>query len=259
MTRQNQAEAGRDRVDILGVAVDRVTVAEALARIDGFLAVGAASHVVTVNPEYVMAAARRDAFRSVLNAADLAVADGVGVTLASRLLGRPVPERITGVGLVGRVAQLATERGASVFLLGARPGVADAAAVALGRRCSQATGRDVVVAGTHAGSPSAAEAAEIVARVRSARPGVLFVAFGAPEQDLWIARHRGDLGVPVMMGVGGAFDFLAGVRRRAPQGMRRVGLEWLWRLAIEPWRWRRQLALPRFAAAVARQRLLGRR
>jgi len=85
-------------------------------------------------------------------------------------------------------------------------------------------------------------------RVRSARPDLLFVAFGAPQQDIWIARHRQALGVPVSMGVGGAFDFIAGVTRRAPPWMQKHGVEWLHRLWHQPWRWRRMLVLPRFAA-----------
>jgi N-acetylglucosaminyldiphosphoundecaprenol N-acetyl-beta-D-mannosaminyltransferase len=103
------------------------------------------------------------------------------------------------------------------------------------------------VVGTFAGSPADEEAQGIIARIRQARPDVLFVAYGAPAQDLWIARHREALGVPVMMGVGGAFDHIAGVRRRAPLWVQRLNLEWLFRLITQPWRWRRQLALPQFA------------
>jgi N-acetylglucosaminyldiphosphoundecaprenol N-acetyl-beta-D-mannosaminyltransferase len=98
------------------------------------------------------------------------------------------------------------------------------------------------------------EAPAIVQRVVAAQPDVLLVAYGAPAQDLWIARHKAELGVPVMMGVGGAFDHIAGVQRRAPLWVQRIHLEWLFRLATQPWRWRRQLALPRFVWAVLRQR-----
>ena len=98
--------------------------------------------------------------------------------------------------------------------------------------------------GVDVGSPADAEADEIIARIRAARPDILFVAFGAPKQDLWIARHRAALGVPVMVGVGGAFDHIAGVRKRAPGWVQAINLEWLYRLATQPWRWRRQLALP---------------
>lgn len=109
------------------------------------------------------------------------------------------------------------------------------------------------IAGTYAGSPHPAEDDAITARVLAAQPDILFVAYGAPAQDLWIARHQEGLRVPLAMGVGGAFDFVAGVRRRAPPWVQRGHLEWLYRLIQEPWRWRRQLALPRFALAVLHQ------
>jgi len=114
------------------------------------------------------------------------------------------------------------------------------------------------VTGVHSGSPSPEDAPTLVARIRAARPDVLFVAYGAPAQDLWIAAHGPDLAVPAMLGVGGAFDHVAGVRRRAPLWMQRVHLEWLFRLVTQPWRWRRQLALPRFAGQVLAQALRSR-
>ena len=133
-------------------------------------------------------------------------------------------------------------------MLGAGPGVAQRTASIL-----QARHPGLDVAGTYAGSPTDADAAEIVTRIREARPDILFVAYGAPKQDLWIAKHREALGVPVMMGVGGSFDFISGVQKRAPRWVQRVNLEWLFRLLSQPWRWRRQLALPSFAWAVMRE------
>jgi len=108
----------------------------------------------------------------------------------------------------------------------------------------------LIVAGTFAGSPRPEDAPHILERLRKARPDLLFVAYGAPQQDLWIARYQPELGIPVAMGVGGAFDFIAGVVPRAPRWMREIGLEWLYRLIRQPWRWRRMLALPRFVLAV---------
>ncbi|MGH2391295.1 MAG: WecB/TagA/CpsF family glycosyltransferase, partial [Chloroflexota bacterium] len=132
-----------------------------------------------------------------------------------------------------------------LFLLGAGPGVAEAAGAALRSHYPTLT-----IAGALAGSPRPCDEAAIGAAIRSARPDILLVAFGAPAQDLWIARNRSALGVPVAIGVGGAFDFLAGRIPRAPGWMRRLGVEWFYRLARQPWRWRRMIALPRFAAMV---------
>ena len=145
------------------------------------------------------------------------------------------------------LAGLCARRGWSVFLLGARPGVAEEAAR---RLVSQEPG--LVVAGTHAGSPGPEEDEASVALVRAARPAVLLVAYGHPQQELWIARNRDRLGVPLALGVGGAFDYLAGRVRRAPGWMRQAGLEWLFRLVRQPWRVKRMAVLPIFAVEVMR-------
>jgi len=232
--------------------VDAVTFDQALACIEGFIADGRPHQIVTVNPEFVIAAQSDAEFRRIINVSALALPDGVGVWWASRHLGRPVPERIPGVDLVERLAALSAQRGYRIFFLGAMPGVADKAVEML-----EACYPGLVVAGSYGGSPRLAEERDIVDRVRAAGPHVLFVAYGAPAQDRWIARNMHRLGVPVCIGVGGSFDYIAGVRPRAPHWLRGVGLEWLHRLITQPWRWRRMLALPRFAWAVfwSRRRL----
>ncbi len=239
---------------VLGVRVDPLTMEEALERLGQFVAQGTPHHVVTVNPEYVMISRSHPEFRATLEAADLCLADGIGLLWAGRILGRPLPERVAGSDLLPRIAGRAAQEGWSLFFLGAQPGVARRAAEILQDRHPA-----LRIAGTYPGSPADDEAPEIVRRVRIAEPDMLFVAYGAPEQDLWIARHRDALAVPVMMGVGGAFDFIAGVVKRAPPRMRQMGLEWLYRLARQPWRWRRMLALPHFAIRVMAERILGER
>jgi N-acetylglucosaminyldiphosphoundecaprenol N-acetyl-beta-D-mannosaminyltransferase len=231
-----------------------VTADETLAQLAAFVAEGRPHHVVTVNPEFVMASRQNAAFRAVLEAADLCLADGVGLLWAGHILGRPLPERVAGSDLLPRIAERAAQEGWRLFFLGAQPGVAQRAAEVL-----QARHAGLQVVGTYPGSPGDEEAPEIIGRVRAARPDMLFVAYGAPVQDLWIARHRDALAVPVMMGVGGAFDFIAGVMPRAPAWVRQVGLEWLHRLIHQPWRWRRMLALPHFALRVVAERLIGER
>jgi N-acetylglucosaminyldiphosphoundecaprenol N-acetyl-beta-D-mannosaminyltransferase len=151
--------------------------------------------------------------------------------------------------LVVQIAERAAQSGWRLYLLGGALGVADRAAAIL-----QARYPGLVVAGAFPGSPAPDEENDIVERIRAARPDMLFVAFGAPAQDLWIARNQPRLQVPVAMGVGGSLDFVAGVTRRAPEWVQRIGLEWLYRLIREPWRWRRQLELPRFVWHVLRSR-----
>lgn len=243
----------RGSVRILGVRVDDVTTPETLRRIGEYVAQRRPRQIVTVNPEFVMEAQRNAAFRVVLEEAALALPDGAGLLWAARRMGRPLRERVTGADTLPALAELSARAGYRLYFLGAAPGVADRAAAVLGQRYP-----GLRVVGCYAGSPATAEEDAIVARVRAATPDMLFVAYGAPNQDLWIARNLARLGVPVCMGVGGAFDFVAGVARRAPLWMRRAGLEWLHRLISQPWRWRRMLVLPRFAWRVVRQSVRGR-
>jgi len=239
-------------LEILGVRVDDATYADVLARVDEFVAGGGPHHIVTLNPEMVMAAHRDPALCRALNSAELNVADGVGLMLAARWLGHPLRERVTGSDGICRLAAHCARRGYRPFFLGAAAGVAEQAAA---RLASLYPG--LQVAGTYAGSPGPEDEDEVVARVRAAAPDLLFVAYGVPAEERWIARNRERLAVPVMIGVGGAFDFVAGVTRRAPAWMRRAGLEWLHRLFRQPWRWRRQLALGSFVYLVFRQKLGG--
>jgi N-acetylglucosaminyldiphosphoundecaprenol N-acetyl-beta-D-mannosaminyltransferase len=231
-----------DSLFVLGVRIDAVTFEQVLTCIEDFIADGRPHQIVTVNPEFVMAAQTDAEFRGIINSSALALPDGVGVSWASRRQGRPLPDRIPGVDLVERLAALSMDRGYRLFFLGAMPGVADEAVEEL-RECYPG----MAVAGTYVGSPLREEEAAIVEQVRATRPHVLFVAYGAPAQDHWIARNMDRLGVPVCIGVGGSFDYIAGVHPRAPRWMRQLGLEWLHRLITQPWRWRRMLALPRFA------------
>ena len=237
------------RIHILGVAVDDLVEDEAIERVVSFVADGEPHHVVTVNPEFVMEARRNPAFRRVLIAADMATPDGFGLLLAARLRGEAFRGRVTGVALTDLIAGSAAERGWSLFLLGAAPGVAERAAAAL-----QRAHPGLRIAGCFAGSSQPSDEPAIRARVSAARPTVLLVAYGHPAQDLWIARNQPLLRVPVAIGVGGVFDYLAGEAPRAPAWMRRIGLEWLYRVIRQPRRWRRILvAVPLFLCAVLRE------
>jgi N-acetylglucosaminyldiphosphoundecaprenol N-acetyl-beta-D-mannosaminyltransferase len=245
------------RISILGVPVDTLDRAAALASVTATIAESRerartprpTRQIVTLNPEILMRARQDTAVLRVLADADLIVPDGIGIVLAARLLGTPLPERVTGVDLLESIAELAAARGWRIFLLGAAPGVADEAAVRLKVRFPA-----LRVAGTFSGSPAPDDDAACVERIRSSAADVVFVAFGAPAQERWIARTRGQLGAAVAVGIGGAFDFVSGRVARAPRWMRRIGVEWIYRLLRQPWRWRRMTALPRFAAAVCAAR-----
>jgi len=245
---------------ILGVRADRIDMAGALARCEALIeqhrqSGGPAQQIVTVNPEFVWAARKDAAFRETINQAALSLADGMGIVWASRILGRPFPERVTGADLLPLLAERCAARGYRLFLLGAAPGVAEEAARVLQQRAP-----NLQIAGTYAGSPAPAESEQMLGLLRAARPDVLTVAYGAPRQDLWIRRHAqalGAAGVGIAIGVGGAYDFVAGRVPRAPRWMQRAGLEWLFRLLRQPRRaWRMRVLLP-MGALVWAQRLRG--
>jgi N-acetylglucosaminyldiphosphoundecaprenol N-acetyl-beta-D-mannosaminyltransferase len=253
-------------VYVLGVRVDCISQQQALDAMEQMIALNRATvgtdlsrppnvsrlhehppcqQIITVNPEFVMAAQQNDTFRAAINNAALVLADGTGVVWATRYLGKPAPERVTGIDTLPLLARRCAAHGYRMYLLGAAPGIAEIAAARL-----RELAPGIEIAGTYAGSPAPEEEDAIIERVQAAAADVLCVAYGAPAQDLWISRNLSRLPVAIAIGVGGAFDFLAGRQKRAPRVMQRMGIEWVYRLYREPWRWKRMLALPRFALQV---------
>jgi N-acetylglucosaminyldiphosphoundecaprenol N-acetyl-beta-D-mannosaminyltransferase len=216
----------------------------ALHRIGRLVDEGGHHRVATVNPEYVMRAQKDREFARVLASADLCLADGTGVVWALRRQGCSLPRPVAGTDLVPPLAALCARRGLRLFLLGAGPGVAASLADELRSR------HPALEVAAHAGSPDPADDDETLRLVREHRTQVLLVAYGAPKQELWIDRLKDRLGVSMAIGVGGAFDYLTGRVPRAPAWMREAGLEWLHRLARQPWRIRRMAVLPVYAIKV---------
>jgi N-acetylglucosaminyldiphosphoundecaprenol N-acetyl-beta-D-mannosaminyltransferase len=239
---------------ILGMRVDDVTFDDALRLVEEYIHSGGSHSIVTPNPEFAMVARRDPDFRGVLDRSSMAIPDGIGLMAAVLLFGHRIRQHVRGTDLVHRMAALCARRGYRMFLLGAAPGVAEAAAQRLVRDNPR-----LQIAGTYAGSSRPEHDADTVAAVRRAgRVDVLLVAYGAPHQERWLDRNLEELGIPVGMGVGGVFNFLSGRSKRAPAWVLRLEMEWLYRLITEPWRWRRQLALPRFAATILWERITGR-
>lgn len=233
------------RYEILGVAIDAVTLGEAVETAAGFIAAGGPHLVATANAEMVMTAGQDGELARILAAADLVVPDGAGVVWAARHLGHAVPERVAGFDLAQALLARAATEGWRVYLFGGAPGIAAKAAETAAARFP-----GLVVAGVRHGYFTADESAAIAADIRAAGPAILLAALGVPKQEKWLAANAATLGVPLSMGVGGTFDVMAGVAMRAPLWMQRAGLEWLYRLGSDPRRFRRMLALPRFVLRV---------
>lgn len=257
----NQRVNPRNRIEISGVLIDRVDRPAAKDRLRRFLFSSTSHQIVTVNLDFLAIAHRKPPFREIIRQADLAVADGMPLVWLSHLLGQPLEERVTGVELVDLCCLLAAQTGQGVFLLGGGPGVAESAARELEQRYP-----GIRIAGTYTppfGPLTEVENDRILSAIRASAPGFLFVALGAPRQDIWIAEHRNRLSVPISIGVGCVLDLLAGRVQRAPDWMQHSGLEWLFRLAQEPKRlWRRYLVddlptLGRLTVAAAQARCNG--
>jgi N-acetylglucosaminyldiphosphoundecaprenol N-acetyl-beta-D-mannosaminyltransferase len=224
-----------EEVRILGIRTRNLTMAEAIEWIHARLAGGAQSQVCFVNPDCANISMRNAEYRRVLDGSELVLADGIGLKIAGKLLGTPIKQNVNGTDLFPRLMQSLEGSGRSVYLLGARPGVADLVAEWIRKN---APGTEI--AGARDGYFREDETGTVTAGIRASGAGLLLVAFGAPRQDVWIAQHLRETGVQVAMGVGGLFDFYSGRIPRAPVWMREIGMEWLYRFAQEPRRmWKR--------------------
>lgn len=234
------------RTRILGSGFDHVTMEEAQVQLGSFVVKGNSHLVVTANPEVVMKAKADQLLAEILERSNLVVADGIGVIWASRLIGEPLPERIPGIELAEGLLRQATDSGWKVFLLGGKEGVVDAAKEALLQKLPT-----LQIVGTHHGYfKPGLEEEKVVNQIKDTKPDVLLVALGVPRQEKWLAAHLGVLKVPVAIGVGGSFNVWAGVDKRAPLWIRKINLEWLYRLLRQPWRLKRVAVLPVFVLAV---------
>ena len=235
------------RIDLLGVGFDPLTLSGAVEAADRLVRAGRGGYIVTANPEILLRTRKDEGYRRAVNAGDLVLADGVGDLLAGRILGTPLPERVTGSDLTPLLLERLAARGGSVFLYGGKPGVARRAAEQL-----SAAYPGLRIAGAENGYIS--DESALLARLRGEKPDLLLVGLGAPRQELWMAEHREDLGA-VMIGVGGLMDVLAGDLPRAPEAWRRAGLEWLFRLLRQPGRIGRVARLPRVLTLAAAERI----
>jgi N-acetylglucosaminyldiphosphoundecaprenol N-acetyl-beta-D-mannosaminyltransferase len=248
--------AGMDRIGIGHALVDNCSCREACVAIVAHAKTGGEpAYVTTPNAQHIVLLDRDRRLREIYDRADLVVPDGVSLLLAARLYGRPLQERVAGVDMFQTLCSLAAENNLHVFLLGGRPKSADLAAVALRKRLSML--RISTFCPPLGFERSREGLAEASHAIRTAKPDLLFVAFGAPKQEYWIYEHGLQLSVPICVGVGGSFELVAGVVPRAPRWIQSVGCEWLYRLCLEPRRmWRRYLiGNCKFAVIVARQRL----
>lgn len=235
-----------ETINILNVMISNVNYNDALEEAIKWLKKNDKNHyIVTPNPEIIVAAQKNIELRNILNRADLSLPDGIGLLWACNILGKPLKGRVTGVDFMMKLCESAAKNGFTIGLIGGRNGIAIKAADCLKKKCPQL---QVVFAQEEweKGSKSMIHKFPI---------DILFVAYGAPKQEIWISTYLKDMPVKVAIGVGGAFDYFAGVLPRAPEWIQSLGLEWLFRLIRQPWRFKRQLALGKFVLLVLNEKL----
>ncbi len=239
----------RNKADILGCRVDRVTLEEGIAHIKGLIRRGRPAQVITLNAEIIYQAQNNSDLKAIINQADLVTPDGIGIVWGGRRLGYEFKERVTGIDLLSRLCREALVEGWKIYLLGSAPGVAEKAG-----QCLVNNFPGLQICGSHHGYFKNDDIPAIISEIRQTAPHILFVSLGAPKQEEWISNYKEQLGVPVSVGVGGSLDVVAGLKQRAPRWMIRLNLEWLYRLMSEPSRIRRQMALPKFAVLIIKSK-----
>ncbi len=242
----DKKESIMEKVNILGVKVDMVTISEAADLIMKFMGEAKFHSVFTPNSEIIMQAYRNPEFAELLNRSDLLTADGIGVVHASKILKKPIKERAAGFDIAKQVLEKMNYTDHKLFLFGGKPSVAEKAAENLKKEYPELN-----IAGTRNGYFKEEDEPDIVEEINASGADMLFVCLGAPKQEQWIDRNRNALtSVRVAMGIGGSLDVFAGTVQRAPEIFCKTGMEWFYRLCKEPWRAKRMADLPKFAATV---------
>lgn len=230
-------------INILGVNVSNITMKQAKEKFVEFLNGDKLSAIYTPNSEIIDYATKHEDYLKVLNNAEMITPDGIGVVYAAKILGDPIEERIAGIDLIYEVLPILAEQGKSVYLLGAKPGIAEIAGKKLAEKY-----KGLVIAGTHDGYFKDDE--EVIEEINAACPDFLLVCIGFPKQEMWIDKYKDRLNAKVAIGAGGTLDVFAGTVQRAPEFYQKHGIEWLYRLIKQPSRFVRMLSLPKFGLKV---------
>ena len=249
------------KTQILGVGINFQTLEEVLSGVEKWVNSNKRYQITTPNPEQLVLAQKDEGFKKTLNQTDLAIPDGVGIVWAAKILANNKFSncklgRLTGIDLMIELCKLAAKQNRQVFLLGAQNKTAQKAAEEL-RIKYQLTKIEYSEGAGDIKNESEVERTEIIKKINCFKPDFLFVAYGAPFQEKWISENLPYLKVKVAMSVGGAFDYLSGKVQRSPNWIRKIGLEWFWRLTRQPWRLTRQLRLIKFAFLVLKEKIRG--
>ncbi len=232
------------KVNILGAKIDKINMEQAKSVAMSFFESEGKKVIYTPNSEIILYASRNSDYMEKLNSADLMIADGIGVVYGAKILFNSIPERVAGYDLLREILPLMAQKGLSLYLLGAKPGVSEKAGENLLKEYP-----GIKIAGCHDGYFK--DDSEVIKDINDKKPDLLLVCLGFPKQENWIYDHKDELNVKAMIGAGGCLDVFAGFVERAPEFYCKHGLEWFYRLKKEPWRFKRMTALPVFIIKVA--------
>lgn len=245
--------------NILGIPVEEQTKKEVLDKIKKYLETPSENrseffHIVSLNPEILVSASENEKFKRIIRSAQIRIRDGAGIGLAGAILGLKTGERFTGVELVEELLKYASSSERPVLLIGGLPKVAESLAECYSQKFPS---------GTYLGfegyknikKPTPQEEEAVLSIIHDRTPQIVLAAFNSPDTEMWLYEHRDELKGVVCASVGGAFNYLSGSVRRPPFFIRKIGMEWFWRLVTQPWRWKRQLRLIKFGYLVFRQKL----
>jgi len=226
-------------LEFAGIKVDNITLHESINKVDQLIASGKPNLIVTPNPEMIVNSQSDPLMKEIINNASLRLPDGISMVVVSKIMGKPLKERVAGIDFMLKAVEHSVQKRYRIFLLGGKPGIAKKAAQILRNRHPS-----MQLVGIHDGYFE--HDGTIINLVKKAKPDILFAGLGAGRQEKWLYKYLNTLGVPVCVGVGGSMDVISGYKKRAPKIIQKLYIEWLYRLITEPWRWKRQLALPKF-------------
>jgi len=239
-----------ERIKILGVPVDCVTMQSTLATIEYYLQQDTPKTVIAVNPEKIMKCRSDNKLAEVINAAGILIPDGIGVVIAARMLYAKKLQRVPGSELMPEICALAEKIGSKIFLFGAKPEVNKKAVERLQQRYPKLN-----IVGSQDGYIEEKQMPLMIKKINQLKVDILFIALGSPAQEVWMSKYLSSLNVKICQGVGGTFDVIAGTVKRAPAIFRAIHLEWFYRLMAQPTRLLRQSALPKFVLLVFKKKL----
>lgn len=226
-------------IELAGIKVDNITLDESIEKLKELVSGKTPHLIVTPNPEMIVASQKDQELKEIINTASLRLPDGISMVVVSRILGKPLKERVSGIDFLIKACELSSKSGWKIFLFGGAEGIAKKAGEKLKEKYPK-----LQIIGTYQGYFQ--NDSEIITLIKNAKPDILFAGLGAVRQEKWLAKYLNELKVPVCVGIGGSFDVISGEKKRAPEIFQKLCIEWLYRLITEPSRWRRQLALPKF-------------